>query len=329
MPLQRNDNSLFGIKRFSIPIPFPVDPVNVYFVDRPVPTLIDTPPRGPSFMALLEKELGHFGYAITDIRRIVITHPHFDHYGLARDIMSRSGAELWVPGGTEFWFEGYEESLRKDEQFHEELLLKAGAPFEWIVEVNRRLWGWVEQYGCAVTPSRYLKEGDAMDLDSPFTIKAVPGHTPWCIMIYNSEDKFAFTGDFLLGQISSNPLIQRPSIVADGYKSLKALISSLTMVMGMDVRMALPGHGAIIKDPAKRIRSLLDFIFARKALVLHVLRQGEQTPFEMICKIFPRLERDELFLAVSEIMGYLELLEDEGRAKRTEDKLLRFSPVEP
>ena len=308
-------------------MPFPVEPLNIYFAEHPVPLLIDTPPRGAAFMALLEEKLAGLGYSVSQIERIIITHPHFDHYGLAEDIAKRSGAEIWVRAGTQVWFEDYEQNLREEEQFHREILLKAGAPYEWILQVNRRLFGWLNEYGCRLTPTRYLNEGETIELFSTFTTVGVPGHTPWCMLIYEPNDKIAFTGDFLLGAISSNPLIYRPSLVPEGYKSLKSYILSLRKVSEMELKTAFPGHGAVIEDPSKRISSLLGFISERKALVLSILQEGTKTPFEMVLKMFPDLVRDELFLAISEVIGYLELLEEEGSAVRTEGTRLCFSPV--
>jgi glyoxylase-like metal-dependent hydrolase (beta-lactamase superfamily II) len=157
-------------------------------------------------------------------------------------------------------------------------------------------------------------------------VTPVPGHTPWCILIHDERNDFGFTGDFLLYEISSNPLIQRPALVPEGYGSLKAYISSLKKVSEIGLGIALPGHGKIIEHPKKRIGSLLAFIEERKVLIHNILLEGPLTPFQLLQKVFPDLNRDELFLAVSEVMGYLEVLESEGKVTRSEGPLIRFSP---
>ena len=157
----------------------------------------------------------------------------------------------------------------------------------------------------------------------------VPGHTPWCLLAYELHRSLAFTGDFLLKEISSNPIIQNPSLVPPGYKSLKVYIASLKKVRDMGFETAFPGHGEIIDNPHERISNLLDFISERKLLMADILAEGTQTPYQMVEKLFPGLPMDEVFLAVSEVMGYMELFEEEGKAVRREDALLYFSPAQP
>lgn len=324
------DTDQFGIHRLVIPVPFPVEPLNVYFVEEPVPTLIDTPPRGRSFLRLLGDHLNAMGFSIRDIRRIILTHPHFDHYGLTGDIVSRSGAEVWAAAGTGGCFR--RDNIDDEEAFQHDLLLKAGAPVEWIDYVRRKFGGWARRYGCDLTPKRYLEDASRVQIGTAvFSVTSVPGHTPWCMLIHDTDNRIAFTGDFLLYNISSNPIVQRPSVIPEGYGSLKAFISSLKKVRTLGLRLALPGHGRVIENPNERIDALLQFIEGRKLLVYDILQSGPQTLFQMVKKLFPRLRRYELFLAVSEIIGHLEVLEEEGRVARDDatggDHLIRFTAM--
>jgi glyoxylase-like metal-dependent hydrolase (beta-lactamase superfamily II) len=312
-----------GIHRLVVPVPFPVEPLNVYFIEEPVPTLIDTPPKGRSFLKLLEERLDALGYRIADIRRIILTHPHFDHYGLARDIVARSGAEVCAPAGTDLCFRA--DSIEEDEKFQQDLLLKADAPEQWIEYVKHKFGGWARRYGCDIIPSQYLKHGCTVEIGpDAWVVTSAPGHTPWCILIHDPDSHVAFTGDFLLQNISSNPIVQRPSVIPKGYGSLKALISSLKKARNMGLQLVLPGHGELIEDPNTRIDLLIQFIEERKALVYDIVSSGPQTLFRMVKKLFPRLRRYELFLAVSELIGHLEVLEEEGRViwEETDNRII-------
>lgn len=278
-------------------------------------------------MRLLRDRLDVLGFSIEDVRRIILTHPHFDHYGLAGDIVLRSKAEVWAAAGTGRFFRT--DNIDEDERFQQDLLARAGAPATWIEYVRRKFGGWARRYGCDLTPTRYLEDASRVQIGKgDFRVTSVPGHTPWCMLVHDSDNHVAFTGDFLLYGISSNPIVQRPSVVPEGYGSLKAFISSLKKVRTMGLRLALPGHGRVIEDPNERIDALLRFIEERKELVHHTVRSGPQTLFQMVKKLFPRLRRYELFLAVSEVIGHLEVLEEEGRVVREDeagDKHLVFS----
>ena len=80
-----------------IPTPFPVGPVNVYVARDPEGdglTLVDCGPRTPEARAALDAGLAALGHSVHDVRRIVVTHAHADHYGLAANIAAESGAQV-------------------------------------------------------------------------------------------------------------------------------------------------------------------------------------------------------------------------------------------
>ncbi len=74
------------IHRISVPTPFYVGPVNVYLIEEDPLTLIDAGPRDDASLEGLRSGLNQLGYKLSDIKRIIISHAHADHYGLARVI---------------------------------------------------------------------------------------------------------------------------------------------------------------------------------------------------------------------------------------------------
>ena len=309
--------SQYAVHRLPIQTPFPIGRVNSYFVEEPVPTLIDVPPRGVSFLSELQAALKHLGYSLQDIKRIIVTHPHIDHFGSVAAIAGQSEAEVWVSSAGAGWLEHYEAELVEEEIFSRGFLTGAGIPTDWVEQSLPDFFRPARELAQSVKPSRYLIEGDEVLLGpSLFKFVAVPGHTPWCMLIYDERDRIAFTGDFLLKEVSSNALCQRPRAVPKGYKSLKAYTASLKKVREMDLGLALPGHGEVIENPSERIGDLLTFIDERRGLIRDILSKGAQTPFQIMNQLFPELPGGELFLAISEIVGHLEMLEDEGLVER-------------
>jgi glyoxylase-like metal-dependent hydrolase (beta-lactamase superfamily II) len=147
-------------------------------------------------------------------------------------------------------------------------------------------------------------------------------------MLYDDEEGMAFTGDFLLEDISPNPLIQRSWKVPRGYKSLQAYISSLKRVEGMNLALALPGHGRLIENPSERIRKLLNFIEERKKLIVAMFtRDSHRTVFDLVKEVFPGLPSEQLFLAVSEIIAHIEVLRDEGVLRLIDEFPYRYALV--
>lgn len=315
-----------GIHLFRVSTPVPSLKVNIYFVEAPVPTLIDAPPDSPEFLDELEAQLRSLGHTLSDIKRIIVTHHHPDHCGSARTIADRSGAEVWADRGTSAWLENYDHEYAEELEFNGRILALAGAPAELIAQAVQ-FFRFLQGFARGAKVSRYLVEEARIELSSHlFRVEHVPGHTPWCIMFHEDQERIAFTGDFLLKDISSNPLIQRSWKVAEGYRSLDIYMSSLERVRAMNLKLALPGHGGLLENPSERIEDLLRLTKQRRELIRGALEKYyDLTPFEMVKKIFPGASREQLFLAVSEIMAHLEVLLYEGIARKTGDDPLRFA----
>jgi len=80
--------------RLDLPTRPPIGTVNVYaFTDERV-TLIDTGPNCPECYEALRSQLREVGLTPADVERIVLTHGHVDHHGLAETIRRESRAEV-------------------------------------------------------------------------------------------------------------------------------------------------------------------------------------------------------------------------------------------
>ena len=82
-----------GIDVFRVSTPHPALTVNTYFVQEPVPTLVDAPTGSRDFLGELETCIKALGYALEDIETVIVTHPHPDHWGSARAIADRMQSE--------------------------------------------------------------------------------------------------------------------------------------------------------------------------------------------------------------------------------------------
>src|SRR5918911_167801 len=98
-----------AIHRLAVPTPFAVGAVNVYLIEDEPLTLVDCGPNSASALADLERLLGEHGHALTDVERVVVTHQHMDHMGLAGLVAQRSGAEVACLAALAPYLEGWEE----------------------------------------------------------------------------------------------------------------------------------------------------------------------------------------------------------------------------
>jgi glyoxylase-like metal-dependent hydrolase (beta-lactamase superfamily II) len=306
-------------------LPIPAASINVYFVREPIPTIIDAPPEGALFLDELDRGLQSIGSSLAEIKRIIITHPHFDHYGSAQSIRARSGAEIWAYGDGAHWIEHYEEEIDREDAYRRILLDRCGVPSSDIDGVSG-YYREANRFGREATVSRCLSGGECFALGpTTFTVTHTPGHTPFCILLHDTDDRLAFTGDLLPPRLDTNPLVQWARIGSKEYRTTASYVASLEKVRAMNLEVVLPGHGSIIRRPAERIDGLLALIRRRRNAVLRVLEDdGPATPYEIARRLFPSSPRESLFRMVSDVMGQLQMLESQRLVGRSSGKLLIF-----
>src|SRR5215510_15418562 len=131
---------MMKIQPISVPTPFYIGPVNVYLIAEDPITIIDTGPKTKPTVEALRSGLRAAGFRVSDIRRIVLTHAHEDHCGLARSLRDEAkDAEVLVHE----WETGHRHSRLEYEE-HRQLLVRAGVPDNEI-ELMRRMYEGVRQ----------------------------------------------------------------------------------------------------------------------------------------------------------------------------------------
>ena len=96
--LGRGERVLPGVWRLRLPLPWENSPHgNAYAVSAGDGiVLVDTGYAGEDGTRQLEFALAQVGWGLDDIRLVVCTHTHADHYGLAGPILDAAGCELWM-----------------------------------------------------------------------------------------------------------------------------------------------------------------------------------------------------------------------------------------
>jgi glyoxylase-like metal-dependent hydrolase (beta-lactamase superfamily II) len=298
------------IHRIELPVPFPVKTTNVYVVEEEPMTLIDTGVKTDTSFHILKDSLRGLGYGIEDIRRILITHGHLDHYGQAKSISVQSGAEVHI-------HEEEYRRIRSTARFREQVasvLLHNGTP-EDSVEETRGYMEWAQQWGEPLGDVHFIDEGDEIPFKT-MTLRPIhcPGHSPGLLCFYLGERGILFSGDHLLKEISPNPLINPSREKGEPPNtSLKHYLNSIRKIDGLEVSLVLPGHGESIDDFKGLLEKILRHHEVRLELVLSILSQGEKTAYEISRALFPHTKSFEAFLGVSEVLGHLSILLEEEK----------------
>lgn len=82
------------INPVTIPTPFDVGRVNCYLFMGNGITVLDPGPATDEAYEELATQFDRLGYAIVDIERVLITHPHMDHFGIVNRLTEESGAQV-------------------------------------------------------------------------------------------------------------------------------------------------------------------------------------------------------------------------------------------
>jgi glyoxylase-like metal-dependent hydrolase (beta-lactamase superfamily II) len=299
-----------------VPTPFPVGPVNVYLAADPEEplTLIDTGPRTAQASEAMAHGLASLGYAVSDIKRVIITHAHTDHYGQASDIAQLSGAGVYSHPHNRPVLEDYAAEREKSRTFYRDLLVEAGVPQEIQTTIVHGLRGY-RHFAAAVSPVHALDEGDKVRLAGQnWQVLFMPGHAGGLICLYQRERRLFLSNDHLLRDISSNPLFEPP--LPGQTRRRRALVdyvASLERTAAMDIAVAWPGHGEPIHDHRALIEKRLAFHRRRADKLLEALKGSRQTVYALSQTIFAKLNTMDRFLATSEVLAHLEWLEHQGR----------------
>ncbi len=302
-----------GLHQMMIPTPFKVGPVNCYVTTTEPITLIDTGTTGKDARRALQAELAALGLQVRDIRRVIITHAHADHYGQAAEIVRASNAAVWTHRHNQAQLETYETIRVQRNEFYLHLMAEAGVPAEQRQRVmdSRRS---SDQHAEAVKVDRGMVEGDVIELaNRAWRVYHTPGHAGGLICLFDPVSRVLLSNDHLLRDISSNPVIEPDPDGGPRPHRLVQYIQHMQRMADLEPLIAWTGHGQPIHDVHKVVRQRLHFHERRAQRIVDLIGAEERSAYQIAEPLFGRLSGTEAFLALSETIGHLDWLEEQGQ----------------
>ena len=295
------------LHRLELPTPFPVGPVNAYLLRGDPLTLVDTGPKTVEAQTALERGVAAAGARLKDIRRILLTHGHTDHAGNAAWVAQRSGAPVHVHEGDRAKVSGRRWVLEHVKTF----LTQAGLADSVVESFFEQIQA-LRQYLDPLAKVSSLTDGEYLPLDTErLRTLYTPGHSNGHVSFYH-EDGVLIAGDLLLEGVSPNPLVE---FTSDGKRipTLPQYLQSLRRVLILNCEVAHPGHGGPIANPNARARELITHHEQRKEEIAGMIRRAPKTLAAICGELFPKMDDASLMLALSEVIGHLDLLAEEKR----------------
>jgi glyoxylase-like metal-dependent hydrolase (beta-lactamase superfamily II) len=279
-------------------------------------TLIDAGWDDENSWSALCGGLTSIGFDITDVRRVLVTHAHRDHYGQAARVRRASGAVI---------------AMHADEAAT--LVVR----FDSVDVLKDRMFAWLHSCGVSqqdapeMIPNVYTQpsdmpnpdvlpeDGEKMDVPG-WNVHAhlTPGHSPGHLTFHEQDRALLLTGDHILPRITPNVSLNPRQM----GNMLGHYLASLDKLVALCVEEVLPAHeyrfsgldvriGQLRRHHRERLGQLFDNVADRPGSTSWQLaersrwaRPWSETP--------PLLRR----LAVGETVAHLVLLEGWGCLRR-------------
>jgi glyoxylase-like metal-dependent hydrolase (beta-lactamase superfamily II) len=310
-----------NIHVLTVPLPGFPDLIcsNMYVLGKGPVTLIDAAPKFPGSFLAMERQLSDAGFTWKEVERIIITHGHIDHFGLVGQIRHAASRDIPCHVHADDLWRLSSEYLRSGmwSRDADSFAARAGIPAVTVERMKRRSH-FFKNLCDPVDNALSMEEGDTFE-GKGFELSVIhtPGHSPGCCCIYERHSRILFSGDHLLKHITPNPFheVNRSRLRSPEYRSLKAYLASLDKLEHLDMSFAFPGHGDSIDDVKGLMEGYRRHHQERVESVQRALEGRSRSLHELMTDLFPGLVEAETFLAISEVLVHLELLEEDGKAR--------------
>jgi glyoxylase-like metal-dependent hydrolase (beta-lactamase superfamily II) len=312
-----------GVEWLCMPLPFALNHINLWLLaDGDGYAAVDT-----GFAQDPIKDAWKSALAERQLTRVIVTHCHPDHLGLAAWLEQETGAGLWIAQGeylaahmmveqvagyrisamVEFFRRHGLDAARIDGLVQRGNGYKRGVPE--IPATYRRLF-----------PDQRLRIGD-----HEWRTIVGHGHAPEHMSLYCAELGVLISGDMLLPRISTNISVMASTPLAD---PLGLFLASIDEYLALPAdTLVLPSHGRPFRGLHARVEQLHAHHAQRCALLLDACRGAPKTAAELIPVLFDREIPDphQTMFAMGESIAHLNYLEHAGKLQRIEEAgLIRF-----
>ena len=316
-----------GLLWARIALPFKLDHVNIFLLEDGdgwaiVDTAVNDAPTRAAFKALLSGPLA--GQRFT---RLIVTHHHPDHIGLAGWLCARFDLPLHV---SQTAYMGCLVLLGNpaelEAQFYSSFYQRHGMTPEHAAVMGQSATRYRNTVGAPPRVFHRLLAGDRLTIGArEFEVLSGDGHAPEQIMLYSPADNLLLVADQVILGITPNvsvwPTEPEGDPLGHYLRSLELLV-----VRVPDDALVLPGHKQPFRGLHRRIAELRAHHDERFDLILRACRAAPLSVADLVPLMFPRtLDAQQFGFAFSEAHAHVNhLLRQRRLALAGPDLPLRY-----
>ena len=333
-PLLKLEDDIWQLR---LPLPYALDHVNVYLLQGDSGwSIVDTGLNISKARVLWESAFAELKIGPNDVEKIVVTHVHPDHFGMAGWLQERfSSAGELVPvivsaedhGMFIKIWDGLKSSDSRAMDNMTGFLILNGIPAEYAKAVTQGTMSTgVKTYPhptfTPIQPNGTIKMGNRT-----WDVIHAPGHADGQIIFYDPADRLFLSGDQILMKITPN--IGYWGDTEPGV--LQRYLDSLAQLRTYDVRIGYPGHKWLVGEWQQRIDEMFAHHDERLDTTYEAVKSNAGITADGVSQAVFRLGElnyHQSRFAIAETLAHLDLLEGQGKIGREEvDGVWRFTTV--
>jgi len=263
-----------------------------------------------------------------NITRLIVTHSHPDHVGLAGWIVERFNCPL-VMSQVEYLQSVYHQNRGTEErkEAQRQFFRRHGMDESLTEKLLGRGQDYLKRVSVLPPSYRRISHGDEVVIGARrFKVITGGGHALDQVMLYCADDKLFLSADQVLSKISPNVSVWAVEPDQNSLGEYLASLASLTTTLPYDL-LVLPGHGVPFYGLKTRIKQLADHHEERCRLIADACREQPKTSRELVPVVFNKhvLDEHQMGFAAGELVAHVNYMIVEGRlTATTKDGVLQY-----
>jgi glyoxylase-like metal-dependent hydrolase (beta-lactamase superfamily II) len=296
-----------GILWARIPLPFRLNHVNVYLIDDGDGWAIVDTGIGNDATRAVWGELAQGALAGRRLTRLIVTHHHPDHIGLAGWLCERFALPLLI---TQTSYLGcLTISLSPgalDAKPYRDFYLRHGLDAATTQRVATQGHGYLRMVSGLPPTFERIVAGDTLTIGSrSFEVLTGNGHAPEQAMLYCAADNVFLAADQVLARITPNISVWAVEPTGDPLGLYLRSLGELKARIPADV-LVLPGHQLPFHGLHERSDELIAHHEMRCSLIAAACREAPRSAAELVPVLFTRqLDPHQMSFAFSEVQAHV------------------------